>query len=246
MLKLIRRTLSPWDKKRVQPRLQRAYKANAEGFYVNAPKRSRTHLKGLLKYISRYMKLGPIAMDRIVMYDGESVLFSYKDKRTNRKETHLMSVEAFIGVLTRHIPDRHFKTIRRYGIYSRRIKTLMKQVMAVYQKAVRRRLVELKQVMRVKSWTEKTVEVFGCDPLKCSDCGEFFEFMGTSVAKNGRLKVQYAKDRQARHYMLEVNQNIAKEAYQTKYKQAEAAAYDRCRFSWERQRRIYLSEMPQA
>lgn len=45
--------------------------------------------------------------------------------------------------------------------------------------------------------------------------------------------------------MLEVNQNIAKEAYQTKYKQAEAA-YDRCRFSWERQRRIYLSEMPQA
>ena len=149
-------------------------------------------------------------------------------------------------MLTRHIPDRHFKTIRRYGIYSRRIKTLMKQVMAVYQKAVRRRLVELKQVMRVKSWTEKTVEVFGYDPLKCSDCGEFFEFMGTSVAKNGRLKVQYAKDRQARHYMLEVNQNIAKEAYQTKYKQAEAAAYDRCRFSWERQRRIYLSEMPQA
>ncbi|WP_235019580.1 restriction endonuclease subunit S [Pediococcus acidilactici] len=79
------------------------------------------------------------------MYDGESVLFSYKDKRTNRKETHLMSVEAFIGALIRHIPDRHFKTIRRYGIYSRRIKTLMKQVMAVYQKAVRRRLVELKQ-----------------------------------------------------------------------------------------------------
>ncbi|WP_327785444.1 transposase, partial [Pediococcus acidilactici] len=56
-----------------------------------------------------------------------------KDKRTNRKETHLMSVEAFIVALIRHIPDRHFKTICRYGIYSRRIKTLMKQVMAVYQ-----------------------------------------------------------------------------------------------------------------
>ncbi|WP_235020259.1 transposase [Pediococcus acidilactici] len=66
-----------------------------------------------------------------------------------------MSVEAFIGALIRHIPDRHFKTIRRYGIYSRRIKTLMKQVMAVYQKAVRRRLVELKQVMRVKFMDRK-------------------------------------------------------------------------------------------
>lgn len=52
VLKLIRRTLSEWDKKRIQPRLQRAYQNHGEGFYVNAPKRSRTNLKGLLKYIS--------------------------------------------------------------------------------------------------------------------------------------------------------------------------------------------------
>lgn len=83
VLKLIRRTLSEWDKKRIQPRLQRAYQNHGEGFYVNAPKRSRTNLKGLLKYISRYMKRGPIALDRIRMYDGTEVLFTYKDKRTN-------------------------------------------------------------------------------------------------------------------------------------------------------------------
>lgn len=44
---LIERTLGEWDKQRVQSRLQAAYKNNGEGFYVNAPKRSRTNLKSL-------------------------------------------------------------------------------------------------------------------------------------------------------------------------------------------------------
>lgn len=244
VLKLIRRTLSSWDKARVQPRLQRAYQNNGQGFYVNAPQRSRTHLKGLLKYISRYMKRGPIALDRILMYDGNEVLFSYKDKRTNLIETQLMSAEAFIGALIRHIPDYHFKTIRRYGIYSRRIKGLMKKVMATFQKTVRRMLVNLRKAMHRKTWVDRIAEVFGYNPLKCSRCGEFFEFMGTSVAKNGCLKVQYAKEHQAYQYMEEVNQKIGQEEYQSKYQEAEAQAYARLRFDWERQRQIYMSELP--
>ncbi len=62
VLKLIRRTLPDGDKKRVQPALQKAYTKNGEGFYVNAPKRSRTEARPLLAYISRYMKRGPIAL----------------------------------------------------------------------------------------------------------------------------------------------------------------------------------------
>lgn len=189
------------------------------------------------------MKRGPIALDRIRMYDGTEVLFTYKDKRTNLTETHVMSVEDFIAALIRHIPDHHFKTIRRYGIYSRRIKTLMKQVMATFQKTVHRLLVDLNRVMKRKSWAENIVERFGYGPLKCSDCGEYFEFMGVSLVKNGVLKVQYAKDRQAHEYMKEVNQKIGQEAYQTQYQKAETQAFERLRFDWEKQRRIYLSEM---
>ena len=189
------------------------------------------------------MKRGPIALDRIRMYDGTEVLFTYKDKRTNLTETHVMSVEDFIAALIRHIPDHHFKTIRRYGIYSRRIKTLMKQVMATFQKTVHRLLVDLNRVMKRKSWAESIVERFGYGPRKCSDCGEYFEFMGVSLVKNGVLKVQYAKDRQAHEYMKEVNQKIGQEAYQTQYQKAETQAFERLRFDWEKQRRIYLSEM---
>jgi hypothetical protein len=122
VLKLIRRVLSPEEKKEVQPQLQRAYTRNAEGFYVNAPKRSRTNVKKILQYISRYMKRGPIALNRIIMYDGDIVMFRYHDKRTNTEEKEIMLAKEFIAALIRHIPDKNFKTIRRYGLYSRRIK----------------------------------------------------------------------------------------------------------------------------
>ena len=136
VLKLIRRTLSQWDKARVQPLLQAAYTKNAEGFYVHAPKRSRTSLKKILEYISRYMKRGPIALNRILLYDGKIVMFQYHDKRTNTDKIKTMSAEEFIGALIRHIPENQFKTIRRYGIYNRRIRTTMKKVLSNYQKEI--------------------------------------------------------------------------------------------------------------
>jgi hypothetical protein len=90
---LIRRVLSPEEKKEVQPQLQRAYTRNVEGFYVNAPKRSRTNVKKILQYISRYMKRGPIALNRIIMYDGDIVMFRYHDKRTKYRRNRNYACE---------------------------------------------------------------------------------------------------------------------------------------------------------
>lgn len=243
VLKLIRRTLSEWDKKRVQKRLQAAYKKNGDGFYIHAPKRSRVKLRGLLEYISRYMKRGPIALERIILYDGDQVMFQYHDKRTNRKETETMTVEAFIGALIRHISDHYFHTIRRYGIYARRIKTLMKEIAKAYQKKIRRMLVNMKEALKPLSWAERIAEAFGENPLECSRCGEHYEFMGMSVRKNGRLYVQYAKNEQAKAFMREENRKIGQEEYQVKREKEKQKAYEAVRFDWERQRQLYLSRM---
>lgn len=243
VLKLIRRTLNTWDKRRVQPRLQAAYTEHGEGFYVNAPKRSRTNLKGLLKYISRYMKKGPIALNRIIMYDGETVMFHYKDKRTNTTETKTMCVEEFIGALIRHIPDRNFKTIRRYGIYSCRIKSLMKKIVAEYQKKIKRMLINLKKALKPQKWDERIYEEFGENPLECTKCGEYLEFCGMSVRKNGRLKVQYTKNEDASRFMREENKKIDEEKFKTKYEKTKEKAFDAIRFNWERESEIYLSRM---
>src|SRR5699024_4179220 len=241
--KLIRRTLSKWDKSRVQGRLQAAYQKNAEGFYVNAPKRSRTKLKGLLEYISRYMKRGPIAVRRIFMYDGEVVMFHYQEKRTNTQETKIMSVKEFISALIRHIPDPQFKTIRRYGIYSRRLKTLMDKVLIAYQTLVKKMFVNLHKILKPKSWAKRIAEEFGEDPLQCSHCGEYYECLGMSVRKKGRLQVQYAKNPTAREYMKKENRKIEEESFEIKYEKEKAAAFKAIRFDWERQRQLFLPYM---
>lgn len=232
VLKLIRRTLSQWDKARVQPLLQAAYTKNAEGFYVHAPKRSRTSLKKILEYISRYMKRGPIALNRILLYDGKIVMFQYHDKRTNTDKIKTMSAEEFIGALIRHIPENQFKTIRRYGIYSRRIKTIMKKVLSNYQKEIQRMLVNVKKALKPKLWCERIAEEFGVNPLECTRCGEYYEFSGVSVSKNGRLVVKYAKNKESERFMREENKKIGEEASKRKYEKEKEAAFKKLRFQW--------------
>ncbi|WLR42431.1 transposase [Bacillus carboniphilus] len=48
-------------------------------------------------------------------------------RQAEKKKRETISVEEFISRLIRHIPDEQFKTIRHYGMYSRRCKGLSKK-----------------------------------------------------------------------------------------------------------------------
>lgn len=249
VLKLLRRVLTKQEKRANQPLLQKAYTKNAQGFYVNAPQRSQTDVQSLLAYIGRYMKRGPIALKRIKTYDGEQVAFSYHDKRTNQEELLVMPVEAFILSLVRHIPDKDFKMIRHYGLYSRRIKTLCQKIVLAYQQKVKKILLNAKRMTRVKSWRELTLEQFKKDPLECPYCGNCYVFKGTVVRKNGKLKVGYANDKEAHDYLVKEIGRLEEETYQYEQKQAEETLFKAIRFDWdalyrsinERERKLYLS-----
>lgn len=243
VLKLIRRVLSPEEKKEVQPQLQRAYTRNAEGFYVNAPKRSRTNVKKILQYISRYMKRGPIALNRIIMYDGDIVMFRYHDKRTNTEEKEIMLAKEFIAALIRHIPDKNFKTIRRYGLYSRRIKKVVKEVVKEIQSKIKRLLLNVSTALKPMKWADRITECFGENPLKCSSCGNLFVFRGIVVSKNGKLRIQFANDAAARRYLREEIRNIESEEFKINQKQAKEKIFEANRFDWEKQRQLYMSSM---
>lgn len=54
-IKLIRKLLSPEEKKKVQPLLQKAYQENPDGFYIHAPQK-RGNVKEQLGYIGRYIR----------------------------------------------------------------------------------------------------------------------------------------------------------------------------------------------
>ena len=251
VLKLLRRVLTPNEKREHQHLLQKAYSKNAEGFYVNAPKRSRTKILGLLQYIGRYMKRGPIALSRIKAYDGGIVAFVYHDKRTNKEETLVMSVEEFILSLVRHIPEKGFKMIRHYGLYSRRIKTLSKKIVIAFQEKVKKLLFNAKEMMKPKSWRERIIERFKEDPLKRMHCGNYYEFKGTVAPKNGRLKVVYANDIQSHEYLKREIKRLEEEAYKIEKEQTDQKTFKELRFNWQtlkesieqRERELYLSTM---
>jgi hypothetical protein len=236
VLKLIRRTLNVREKHDVQPLLQQAYNDHGEGFYVNAPQRSRTKIKGLLLYISRYMHRGPIALERIKMYDGEVVMFEYHDKRTNTKEHKIMTAEEYIGAMVRQIPDRNFKTIRRYGIYSRRLKTLMKIVVANSLEKVAKMVRNASELIK-KNWSQRIYECFGENPLKCNRCGEYYEYMGLVALKNGYLEIVYANNSTARQYLKEEIKKIESEEFKIKQEEAKEQIFKTLRFSWEERAR---------
>lgn len=190
VLKLIRRTLTEEEKRKVQPLLQKAYSENEEGFYIHAPKQSG-NVKAQLGYIGRYIRRPAIAVDRIVSYDGEEVVFRYHDKTDDTDKEEQVTVEEFISRLIRHIPDEQFKMIRHYGVYARRAKKICKEKVRAWQATVKRTLVKMKQLIRRK-WKERIQAQTGKDPMVCPKCECYYEYKGEVCKEEGQLRVKYA------------------------------------------------------
>lgn len=94
------------------------YKDHPEGFYVRA-KPNLCSPDITIKYISRYLGRPVIATSRIDAYDGDSVTFHYQRHEDNQTITERIPAIHFIKRLIVHIPDKHFKMVRYYGIYAK-------------------------------------------------------------------------------------------------------------------------------
>lgn len=203
VLKLIRKKLTKEEKQRVQPRLQKAFSANGEGFYVYAPKQ-RGKVKEQLRYIGRYIRRPAIGINRIEAYDGQQVTFKYIDKVDEKEKRETITVEAFIIRLIRHIPDEQFKTIRHYGMYSRRSKSLSKKLLATWQQKTRRWIVKVKKTLRRQTWRERIISSGKKDPLVCPHCDNYYEYKGEVCLENGHLEIKIALSQEARNYLERV------------------------------------------
>ena len=96
------------------------YKDHPDGFYVRA-KPNPCSPDITIKYISRYLGRPVIATSRIDAYDGTSVTFHYQRHEDHETVTECIPAIDFIKRLIVHIPDRHFKMVRYYGIYANTI-----------------------------------------------------------------------------------------------------------------------------
>ena len=66
--------------------------------------------------------------------------------------------------LTQHIPEKHFKMIRYYGIYARHRKSDRYLHRAISKE-------KHKILLSFNRWRESILHSFGYDPLKCPSCG---------------------------------------------------------------------------
>jgi hypothetical protein len=164
----------------IRQMIDRLFKQYRNGFYVHAEPRV-TSGQGVGRYIGRYIRHPAIADTRIVAYDGEQVTFYYEDHQGTRHERTLPVLEFMHGVI-RHIPPKHFKMVRYFGLYAPRkaakVRTIMQQIGKMIGRVVRR-----------LDWRQRIQRDFEHDPLQCPRCGEAgMELYSLTVPWRGRLR----------------------------------------------------------
>lgn len=146
------------------------YRDHDDGFYVYAkPNDCEPDL--VIKYIGRYLGRPVIATSRINHYDGQMVTFHYNRHEDNKLITESIPATEFIARLIQHIPEKHFKMIRYYGIYARHRKEDERLYRAISKQ-------KHTLLLSFNRWRESILLSFGYDPLKCPSCGKtmvFFE-----------------------------------------------------------------------
>ena len=113
----------------------------------------------MVKYIGRYIRHPAVAESRIISYDGNEVVFWYRD---DDEIVHYvtMDVEGFIHAVIDHIPDKQFKTIRHYGVYSRGVKRKFKRLIGYVS------IAQMKLTNFMVNWAPS-----------CPICGKKMEFV---------------------------------------------------------------------
>ena len=80
------------------------------------------HGTGVLKYLARYLRGGPISPKRLLWMDDQNVRFRYRlaaaHGEPTRHSTMQLTGEDFIMRWLEHVPPKGFHTVRGYGLYS--------------------------------------------------------------------------------------------------------------------------------
>jgi hypothetical protein len=70
--------------------------------------------------IAKSIRRLAIALRKIITYNSRKVEFKYSDNAEKKEKTEIVYVMEFIARIIRYIPDRSFKTIGYYGLYSKK------------------------------------------------------------------------------------------------------------------------------
>jgi hypothetical protein len=76
--------------------------------------------KGLVVYLARYLRGGPIKNHRLLAFNGSAVSFRYRERRGQQPpkwRTMTLPTEEFLDRLFEHVPVTGLHMVRAYGLY---------------------------------------------------------------------------------------------------------------------------------
>jgi len=151
-----------------------------KGFVIQAKRRIEGGKKQVIRYMARYVRHPAIADSRIIDYDTKNVTFVY-EKEGEEIEV-VMDKYEFIHNVIKHIPDKHFKMVRHFGLHSRRSKKKVREIMTNLKKVIQ-------VIVKPFNWRKNIEKYRGQDPQKCKKCGgDLSLFKVTYRKKSGEVK----------------------------------------------------------
>ncbi len=80
------------------------------------------HGRGVMTYLARYVKGGPISNRNILKADDAQVIFRYRDHREHKTKILPLKPEHFLQRILWHIPEPGQHSVRYYGLYGHQAK----------------------------------------------------------------------------------------------------------------------------
>lgn len=82
------------------------------------------HGRGVMLYLARYVKGGPLSAERALDSDHRQVSFRFTDHRDGQRKTLRLHVQEFIARVLTHAPPRGQHMVRYCGLYATQAKVL--------------------------------------------------------------------------------------------------------------------------
>lgn len=147
------------------------WKKYPKGFVMNvtqgnAPQSSR----GLARYLAKYVASPPIAIKRIMDYDGTHVKYWYNSHETKSREVEQVDVMTFIGRMVQHIRVKGFQRIRYYGLLATKTFKKWKEVVVEGVRKLGKVIQGAYWVVATKSYRQRYQQTTNTDPLMCPQC----------------------------------------------------------------------------
>ena len=120
------------------------------------------YAEGVAKYLSRYVKSGPLKNSQIIAVMDSHVSFRYKSHQTKKLEVLTLPIDAFIKRLLAHVPVPGKPTVRYSGLYN----AAARKKLNLAREALGQQPVSERPILRWQAYLENQ----GHQPT-CETCG---------------------------------------------------------------------------